>query len=409
MSQPQSTAPAGPPYKRSFKNYLIDRNFQLKYTSFLVGTAMLLSLALGVLLWRASSEVIEEGKKTVERGQLVILQSRRVTQVVAMNIAKEYKDDPELAKTFGEEAAKDEQKLKDEQDRLVRDAVFLETQQRELLAGLILALGLLVVGVGVLGIVFTHKVAGPIFKMKRLLREVGGGKLVVRERLRKGDELQHFFEVFENMVTELRRRQEAEIARVDKILEKLSDAPVSHRGMKEFDDDGVEMLRQLRREMQDQLEADPDRLPREAGSPDARLASLARRSGRLPSARRRACPDARAWASPRHRRGAARRWFRRHPTLGRAATTRRLKGAARRSDAKARPRSANGTVLPLRRAAYPWRRHTSSLVEGQPVRSASSVLRLGRRPYAREGSSTAGTHILARERHAAYAREGTRR
>ena len=88
-----------------------------------------------------------------------------------------------------------------------------------------------------------------------VLREVGEGKLAVRERLRKGDELQHFFETFEAMVAGLRKRQESEIARVDQILDKLGQAPLSHRGMKEFDDDGVEMLRQLRREMQDQLEA----------------------------------------------------------------------------------------------------------------------------------------------------------
>lgn len=256
MSQAQ---PITPPsvrgtHRRSFRNYLLDRNFQLKYTSFLVGTALCLSLALGALLFRASSEVIEQGKKTVERGQLVIQESRRVSQVVAMNIAKEYKDDPELAKTFGEEAEKDEQKLKDEQDRLVRDAAFLERQQRDLLAGLVAVLGLLVVGMGLVGIVFTHKVAGPIFKMKRLLREVGSGKLVVRERLRKGDELQHFFEVFEAMVAELRRRQEGEIAKVDRILDKLSAAPVSQRGMKEFDEDGIALLRELRREMQDQLD-----------------------------------------------------------------------------------------------------------------------------------------------------------
>ena len=113
----------------------------------------------------------------------------------------------------------------------------------------------MVVALGMLGIVFTHKVAGPIFKMKRLLRQVGEGKLVVRERLRKGDELQHFFEVFETMVGELRKHQEAEIARVDRILEKLSEAPLSSRGVKEFDEDGVEMLRKLRSEMQSQLEA----------------------------------------------------------------------------------------------------------------------------------------------------------
>jgi geranylgeranyl reductase len=65
----------------------------------------------------------------------------------------------------------------------------------------------------VAGIVFTHKVAGPIFKMKRLLRQVGAGKLVLRERLRKGDELQHFFEVFEEMVAELRKTVGLEGAR----------------------------------------------------------------------------------------------------------------------------------------------------------------------------------------------------
>jgi nitrogen fixation/metabolism regulation signal transduction histidine kinase len=242
-------------HQRSARNYLLDRHFQLKYTSFLVGVALLLSAVLGVLLWRSSAEVIVQGQKTVERGQLVVVQSRRVSQVVAMNIAKEYKDDPELARTFGEEAAKDEQKLKDEQAQLERDAAFFAEQRRTLALGLTAVLGLLVLGVGVMGIVFTHKVAGPIFKMKRLLRQVGEGKLVLREKLRKGDELQHFFEVFEQMVAELRRRQEQEIAKVDTILERLEDAPRSTRGLKEFDDDGIALLKQLRREMQDQLEA----------------------------------------------------------------------------------------------------------------------------------------------------------
>jgi nitrogen fixation/metabolism regulation signal transduction histidine kinase len=253
-----SAAPQGaaaPVHQRSARNYLLDRNFQLKYAGFLAGTALLISIALGVLVWETSTEVIAQGQKTVERGQQVLEQSRRVSQVVAMNIAKEYKDDPELAKTFGEEAAKDEQKLTDEQRRLERDAAFLARQQRQLFVGLVAILSALVVALGMLGIVFTHKVAGPIFKMKRLLRQVGEGKLVVRERLRKGDELQHFFEVFEAMVGALRKHQEAEIARVDRILEKLSEAPLSSRGMKEFDDDGVEMLRKLRAEMQDQLEA----------------------------------------------------------------------------------------------------------------------------------------------------------
>lgn len=254
MSDAPKTA-AAPPFQRSARNYLIDCNFQLKYAGFLAGTALVFSALLGVMVWRTSTEVIAQGQKTVERGQLVLVESRVASQLVTMNIANCYKDDPEVAKTYGEQTAETEQKLKAEQDLLERDAAFLARQQRQLLGGMVAILAVLVIAVGMVGIVFTHKVAGPIFKMKRLLREVGAGKLVVRERLRKGDELQHFFEVFETMVGELRRRQEGEIAKVDRILEKLGEAPLSSRGLKELDDDGIEALRQLRREMQDQLEA----------------------------------------------------------------------------------------------------------------------------------------------------------
>ena len=281
MSDAQSPAASGR-QQRSARNYLLDRNFQLKYTALLVGIALALSVALGLILWRTSSKVIEQsqraveqgretvkqGQETIDRGKQVLVQSRRVSQVVAMNIAKEYKDDPELAKTFNESAAKDEAKLKEEQDRLERDAAFLAAraselelqaqtvalQQNALLIGLVAGLGLLVICVGLAGIVFTHKVAGPIFKMKRLLRQVGEGKLVVREKLRKGDELQHFFEAFENMVNDLRGRQMAEISKVDKILDRLVAAPMSQQGMREVDEDGVELLKQLRREMQDQID-----------------------------------------------------------------------------------------------------------------------------------------------------------
>jgi nitrogen fixation/metabolism regulation signal transduction histidine kinase len=269
--------------QRSARNLLLDRNFQLKYAGLLVGLALVLSGGLGGLLWSTSSQAIEQSRRAVEqgratvrqgqealaRGQQVLVQSRKVSQVVAMNIAKEYKDDPELAKTFAEAAARDEQKLVDEQLRLETEATALRVraaeleagaaavagQQQRLLVGLVAGLAMLVVALGAVGIVFTHKVAGPIHKMKRLLREVGEGKLIVRERLRKGDELQHFFETFEGMVEALRERQRAEISEIDEILAKLDAAPVSSRGTKEMELDGVTLLRRVRQRMQEQIEA----------------------------------------------------------------------------------------------------------------------------------------------------------
>jgi len=266
-------AAARPQYKRSARNYLLDRHFQLKYTGMLVGVALVFASGLGILLWRSSGAIVEQSKiaveqgretvrlsqQTVERGQEVIKQSQKVSQVVAMNIAKEYADSPELAKTFKEESDKDDAKLAEEQRRLESDAKFLAQRSHDLqmqaasvqatrdALALLLVGGILVLvaGIGVAGIVFTHKIAGPIFKMKRLLREVGEGKLILKERLRKGDELQHFFETFEQTVNRLRQRQMDEIARVDAILVELE--PVAG------DSDGVAKLKQLRAEMQDHL------------------------------------------------------------------------------------------------------------------------------------------------------------
>jgi nitrogen fixation/metabolism regulation signal transduction histidine kinase len=262
-----------PQYKRSARNYLLDSHFQLKYTGMLVGVALVFASGLGLLLWRSSAAIVEQSKiaveqgrqtvrlsqETVERSQEVIKQSQKVSQVVAMNIAKEYADSPELAKTFQEEASKDEKKLAEDQRRFEADAKFLAKQAMDLEAqasgvqatrdalALLLVVGILVlVGViGLAGIVFTHRIAGPIFKMKRLLREVGEGKLILKEKLRKGDELQHFFETFAATVDQLRQKQMDEIARVDAILLDLEkDAPSAH---------GVAELRKLRAEMQDHL------------------------------------------------------------------------------------------------------------------------------------------------------------
>jgi nitrogen fixation/metabolism regulation signal transduction histidine kinase len=103
-----------------------------------------------------------------------------------------------------------------------------------------------VLGIAFAGIVVTHKVAGPIYKMKRQIRDVGEGKLVIPGKLRKGDELVDFFEAFDNMVRNLRSRQETEIALLDAAIEKLR----AERGP-----EALQPLRELRTHMQSALDA----------------------------------------------------------------------------------------------------------------------------------------------------------
>jgi hypothetical protein len=200
----------GPPrvkYKRSVRNYLIDSRFQLKYTSFILIAAITISAVLGVFLWRTSGDVVRESQRVVE-------QSKKVSDVVRMSIKDDpvYGDNPALAQEFTKESNEQDNKIQAQQDALVR-------QQQTMLYTLVGALAVMVFVIGVLGIYFTHKVAGPIYKMKLLLNQVADGRLNVNAKLRKGDELQDFFDVFANMVGNLRSRKAAEVAAIEGAIE----------------------------------------------------------------------------------------------------------------------------------------------------------------------------------------------
>ncbi len=225
------TTPARPPaqplpnagavkYKRSFRNYLIDSRFQLKYTSFILIAAIAISAVLGVFLWRTSGEVVVESQK-------VVAESMKVSAVVKMTIKDDYADSPELGKRFTEESAQQDKKITDQQEALVR-------QQHTMLYVLVGALAVMVFVIGVLGIYFTHKVAGPIYKMKLLLKQVADGRLNVSDRLRKGDELQDFFDVFARMVDNLRARQLAEVAALDAALDDAKEKGLGDEALTAF-------------------------------------------------------------------------------------------------------------------------------------------------------------------------------
>jgi hypothetical protein len=202
-------------YKRSFRNLLLDSRFQLKYTGILVVVAAVVTVLLGSFLYATSREVVDESKRVVEESQRVVEESKKVSDVVMMSIKDNYGQDNDLAQAFNEEAAKADQKVLDQQHMLISQQQALVKQQQKMMVALVGALAFLVVVIGCFGIWFTHKIAGPIYKMKILLRQVGDGKLVFHGKLRKGDELQDFFEVFSSMVDKLRERQVREVTQLD--------------------------------------------------------------------------------------------------------------------------------------------------------------------------------------------------
>jgi cell division protein FtsL len=221
MSTQAATAQQGGPYKRSIRNYLLDSRFQLKYTGMIVFVALVISAVLGVALYITTRNMVGESEKVVEQSQKVTEESKKVSDVSRMNVKEFASDSPELLAEFNKEAAETDRVVAQQQQAVVDQQQSLLRHQSDLIWSLIGGLTLLVLAIGILGIYFTHKVVGPVYKMKRLLKQVGDGNLYVDARLRKGDELQDFFQAFQDMVANLRMFEKNQLTELDTALKAL--------------------------------------------------------------------------------------------------------------------------------------------------------------------------------------------
>lgn len=166
----------GPNAKRKLRNYLLVPGFQLKYTAMVVGVTVIVAGVLGIQAYRYST------------GQ---------TQMVTINMM--------------------EAKGSAVDDRFVKDLEqYSQEADRKVAVGIITGVLLLTIALGMTGIVVTHRLVGPVYRLKGWVREVRDGRLRADTgRLRKRDELQDLFESFQEMVVSLRAAQEREIAQLE--------------------------------------------------------------------------------------------------------------------------------------------------------------------------------------------------
>ncbi|HEY4012637.1 MAG TPA: hypothetical protein VGM06_04835 [Polyangiaceae bacterium] len=191
-------------YKRHVRNYLLDSHFQLKYAGFLVAVAIVISAVVGSVLFQTTRSVMRESAKAVEESRQAAEESRQVSLVSQMNVRELAADSPELAAEFSKQADAYDKVVAERDRGFVAERESLIQRQRRMIFALVGGLTLMVVLIGLLGIYITHKVAGPVYKMRQLLKQVGRGNLRVEGRLRRGDELKAIFDTFAEMVSGLR-------------------------------------------------------------------------------------------------------------------------------------------------------------------------------------------------------------
>lgn len=174
----QGTSPGpggGPKPKRHLKNFLIDRSFQFGWVfRVAVVTAIILGV-MGYFLYRTLSESTE-----IMVGQALTVEGMS--------------EDAQAA--FIEQGESD------------------KTRTVFVLGGSLLGLLLLL---SLMTIVATHKIAGPAYKMKKLLGDIDGDHLQLWAKLRKGDELVDVFQEFDDMVRRLRESRHSDVEELDRI------------------------------------------------------------------------------------------------------------------------------------------------------------------------------------------------
>ncbi|MBT8450517.1 MAG: hypothetical protein KJO40_00990 [Deltaproteobacteria bacterium] len=170
--------------QRKIRNYLLDRRFQLKYTGMVLLVTVSVASGLGFMAYRFS---------------------QRQTEALTAQVAAQPDLDAQTANDL-EEFAKQE-------DRKIRNAIIVGV--------LILTLVL-----GLTGIMVTHRVVGPTYRMRRLFAHVSKGRLEINTGIRKGDELQELYRSFAQMVESLRDQRSEEIEELEQTLIKMEAAGV---------------------------------------------------------------------------------------------------------------------------------------------------------------------------------------
>lgn len=119
-------------------------------------------------------------------------------------------------------------------DPVVMQAIEADAQaaDRRVLFSIVGGVAFLVFALGITGIYVTHKVVGPAYKMRLLINEVATGRLRLAGRLRKGDELQHVFLAFADMVESLREAQAREVAELEAAIEKARETGADESALK---------------------------------------------------------------------------------------------------------------------------------------------------------------------------------
>jgi hypothetical protein len=190
--------------KRSWKNFLLLRGMQLRYTGLLLTVTVVLYLMLGGLYVHQ-----------VTTSDEMLLNLEGVQVLLADSAGDEADEDSE------DDGLDSAEEASEEAEYLAEVSSFIEREQSGLVGLLFLALFALVALLFFGGITLTHRVAGPIYVVDRYLKEMAKGNLCPPRAFRKGDEFTFLHDDLVALCEALSTRERDDITRLKEIAAAL--------------------------------------------------------------------------------------------------------------------------------------------------------------------------------------------
>ena len=202
------------------KIYIINWRFQLRYITFMIIPIVLLGLFAVTIGFRVSYEIIAS-----QRQQLMVMISNLE---VALRDIEGYLTN----KVALEKAVVGITNLK----FFSQDLVTMNMMEvKRLTAMAALAMFIIIVGASIMGVFFSHRIAGPIFRLERCIREMSTKNIMTPIRVRANDEFQELAAYLEQLRKSLlehtTKRQEL-VTKINGLLDTIehnvsSGSPVS--------------------------------------------------------------------------------------------------------------------------------------------------------------------------------------
>jgi len=205
--------------QRRLRNFLLDAPMQLRFTAVLVTATPLGAGLLGIFLARALHRLSEQAERAVEARAAAAQASHELGNASLSKTLLERFNDPAFTAQLQRQSRAIDAAYQAEQVQVAEQRREVARESTRIGWLVLFSVVVFALAVLLLGIVITHRIAGPVYRVRRLLDDLGEGRREVpRHGLRDGDELRELFESASTLVKKLRAEDESTFEVVTGVL-----------------------------------------------------------------------------------------------------------------------------------------------------------------------------------------------